>query len=104
MQNTILFDGISYEQWEKIIQNPDFLLKLAYRWKEDRDARVTLEDENAALKAKQSIGSFDQDDADSLKELVGNSVIIGKDIPHLTGIDTRSITEMDLSAIDEGWD
>ncbi len=68
------------------------------------DKIKSLEDENAALKAKQSIGSFDQDDADSLKELVGNSVIIGKDIPNLTGIDTRSITEMDLSAIDEGWD
>ena len=52
MQNTVLFDGINYEQWEKIIQNPDFLLKLAYRWKEDRDARVTLEAENAALKAE----------------------------------------------------
>ena len=33
MQNTVLFDGIPYEEWEKIIQNPDFLLKLAYRWK-----------------------------------------------------------------------
>ena len=68
------------------------------------DKIKSLEDENAALKAKQSLSSFDQDDADSLKELVGNSVIIGKDIPNLTGIDSRSITEMDLSAIDEGWD
>ena len=52
MQNTVLFDGIPYEEWEKIIQNPDFLLKLAYRWKEDRDARVTLEAENAVLKTE----------------------------------------------------
>ena len=50
MQNKELFDGINYEQWEKIIQSPDFLLKLAYRWKEDRDARVTLKAENTALK------------------------------------------------------
>ena len=52
MQNTILFDGINYEQWEKIIQSPDFLLKLAYRWKEDRDARAILEAENTALKTE----------------------------------------------------
>ena len=43
-------NGITYEEWEKIIQDPDFLLKLAYRWKEDRDARTELEAENAALK------------------------------------------------------
>ena len=52
MQNTVLFDGINYEQWEKIIQSPDFLLKLAYRWKEDRDARAILEAENTALKTE----------------------------------------------------
>ena len=52
MQNTILFEGINYEQWEKIIQSPDFLLKLAYRWKEDRDARVTLQADNTALKTE----------------------------------------------------
>ena len=52
MQNTVLFDGINYEQWEKIIQSPDFLLKLAYRWQEDRDARTELQAENAALKAE----------------------------------------------------
>ena len=52
MQSKELFDGIPYEQWEKIVQSPDFLLKLAYRWKEDRDARVTLEAENTALKTE----------------------------------------------------
>ena len=52
MQNTILFDGIPYEEWEKIIQSPDFLLSIAKRWKEDRDAKVTLEAENTALKTE----------------------------------------------------
>ena len=50
MKNTRLIDGIPYEEWEKMIQDPDFLLKLAYRWKEDRDARKKLEAENAVLK------------------------------------------------------
>ncbi len=68
------------------------------------DKIKSLEDENAALKARQAHSQIDPDDVDALKELVGNSVIIGKDVPNLTGIDTRSITEMDLSAIDEGWD
>ena len=50
MQNTVLFDGIPYEEWEKIIQNPDFLLKLAYRWKEDRDARIVTQGQNLKLR------------------------------------------------------
>ena len=35
-------NGITHEEWKKIIQDPDFLLKLAYRWSEETERELAM--------------------------------------------------------------
>lgn len=55
MENERLIGGIPLSEWEKAVQDPEFLLGIAKRWKADRDKRTELEAENAALKRENAL-------------------------------------------------